>query len=152
MRRLLTLLLGATAAAAAAQLARRRRQDSAAAPAPPSPMPAPTARPLPDPTPGPIDEGAPGAVTAAPVPEAPAPAPQAAPDDATLEQAVETEIAGNPAVDEDGVRVDVDDGVAQLSGTVPDPETAERVGDDAAHVDGVVGIDNQLRPGDRAEE
>jgi osmotically-inducible protein OsmY len=48
----------------------------------------------------------------------------------------------------DEVAVDVEEGVAQLRGTVPDDETARRVGDDAAHVDGVIGLDNQLEPGD----
>jgi hypothetical protein len=159
---LLTLLAAAAAAAAGAYLGRRGR--SAPAPAPPAPMPPPTAPPAPpaaaeaappaaaepaaptaaEPVPGPRDEGEPGAITHAPVPEAPAPAASERPDDDTLEQAVETRIAEDPAVPEAGVEVEVEDGVAELRGTVADPTTATRVSDAAAHVDGVIGVDNQL--------
>ena len=37
-----------------------------------------------------------------------------------------------------------EDGIAELTGTVPDGPTAQRIGDDAARVDGVVGLDNKL--------
>ena len=168
MRRLLALLLAATGAAAL--LARRRRAQHAAAPAP-APMPGPTAAPVPpppaapapapaqpepepaEPVPGPIDEGESGAITAAPVPDA-EPAARSEtiepPDDATLVHEVESTIAEDPAVPEDGVKVEVEDGVAELTGTVPDETAAQRAGDDAAHIDGVIGIDNKLEPG--AEE
>jgi osmotically-inducible protein OsmY len=53
-------------------------------------------------------------------------------------------------VPEDGVEVEVDDGVAELTGTVPDEDAAQRAGDVAGHVDGVIGLDNKLEPG--AEE
>jgi hypothetical protein len=170
MRRLLALLLAATAAAAAALLARRRRALSAASP-PPAPMPGPTtapvepppapmaAEPAPEPEPataptaGPIDEGEPGAITAAPVPET-EPAAKServeTPDDATLVHEVESTIAEDPVVPEEGVKIEVEDGVAELTGTVPDETTAERAGDVAGHVDGVIGLDNKLEPG--AEE
>ena len=102
--------------------------------------------------PGPIDEGEPGAITAAPVPDA-EPAARSetveTPDDATLVQEVESTIAEDPAVPEDGVKVEVEEGVAELTGTVPDETAAQRAGDVAAHVDGVIGLDNKLEPGRR---
>jgi hypothetical protein len=174
MRRLLALLLVATGAAAL--LARRKRAQAAAPPAP-APMPAPTAAPVPpppaapvtpaaavaaepepatepsepaEPVPGPIDEGEPGAITAAPVPDA-EPAVRSDTveprDDTTLVHEVESTLAQDPAVPEDGVKVEVEDGVAELTGTVPDETTAERAGDVTSHVDGVIGLDNKLEPG-----
>ena len=68
------------------------------------------------------------------------------PDDATLVHEVESTIAQDPVVPEDGVKVEVEEGVAELTGTVPDAESAERAGDKAAHVDGVIGLDNKLDP------
>ncbi len=92
--------------------------------------------------PGPIDEGESGAITAAPVPDA-EPAARSEtiepPDDATLVHEVESKIAEDPAVPEDGVKVEVEDGVAELTGTVPDETAAQRAADDAAHIDGVIG-------------
>jgi BON domain len=174
MRRLLALLLAVTAAAAV--LVRRKRAQAAMPPAP-APMPAPTAppraaapvapvatpgpeparepaaEPASEPTPGPIDEGEPGAITTAPVPDATAvheAATVETPDDDTLVREVESELAKDPAVPDDAVKVDVEEGVAELTGTVPDAGTAQRVGDDAAHVDGVIGLDNKLEPGESA--
>ena len=155
MRRLLALLLVATGAAAL--LARRRRAQPAAAPAP-APMPGPTAAPRAACRAGrgrarPDRRGRAGAITAAPVPDAePAARSETVepPDDATLVQEVESTIAEDPAVPEDGVKVEVENGVAELTGAVPDETAAQRAGDDAAHVDGVIGIDNKLEPG--AEE
>jgi hypothetical protein len=177
MRRLLALLLAVTAAAAV--LVRRKRAQAATPPAPapmpaptapprapapaapvapvataaPEPAPEPAAEPAPEPTPGPIDEGEPGAITTAPVPDATAvheAATVETPDDDTLVREVESELAKDPAVPDDAVKVDVEEGVAELTGTVPDAGTAQRVGDDAAHVDGVIGLDNKLEPGESA--
>jgi osmotically-inducible protein OsmY len=111
-----------------------------------SAVPAPTAVTAAE-TPGPIQEGAPGAVTRAAVAEAPAPEAAPAASDDTLEERVERQLSEDPAVPDEGIEVDVESGVAQLSGTVPDEETAERVGDDAARIDGVIGLENELRPG-----
>ena len=165
MRRLLALLLAATGAAAL--LVRRKRAQSAATPAP-APMPGPTAAPAPpspaapgpeprsepaEAVPGPIDEGEPGAITAAPVPDAePAVRSETVepPDDTTLVHEVESTLARDPAVPEDGVEVEVEEGVAELTGTVPDETAAERAHDVTSHVDGVIGVDNKLEPG--AEE
>jgi BON domain len=133
--------------------AREPDPDPEPPPMPPTePDPSPAAEPSPSPgdeTPGPIDEGEPGAITAAPVPEEPEPEPAPAPDDSALERAVESEIAEDPEVPHEGVEVDVEDGVAQLRGSVPDEETATRIGDDAGRVDGVIGLDDQL---DRPDE
>jgi hypothetical protein len=162
MRRLIMLLVALGGAAAAARLVMKRRSGGDE-PSPANVMPRPTPpeedrmpdrEPEPEPasapadTPGPIDEGEAGAITAAPVPEEPTPEAPPAPDDAELERAVETEIAEDPAVPEEAVEVDVEGGIAQLRGSVPDEETALRVGDDAARIDGVIGLDDQLeRPG-----
>jgi hypothetical protein len=166
MRRLLALLLAVTAAGAAF-LARRRRAEVGTPPAP-APMPGPTAAPptppvapvAPEPaqdpageTAGPIDEGQPGAITAAPVPDTTAVREAETvdtPDDAALEREVESELAKDPAVPDDAVKVDIEDGVAELTGTVPDADTVQRVGDNAAHVDGVIGLDNKLEPDESA--
>jgi hypothetical protein len=169
MRRLIVLTVASAAASAAFRAIARRRAAKKPGPPQPGVMPRPTAAPPATPreepvaetpdrassessekseTPGHIDEGDPGAITAAPVPEEPAPAPPPRPDDAQLERAVESEIAEDPAVPDEAVQVDVEGGVAQLRGSVPDEETAARVGDDAARVDGVIGLDDQLeRPG-----
>ena len=178
MRRLITLLLGLAGVAAAVRIALRRRSgrqeplSASVMPRPtappaaedvPTPEPAPMPSYEPDPTPtgespesataGPLDEGEPGAITAAPVPEEPEPEPAPAPDDATLERAVESEIAEDPAVPAEDVEVEVEGRIAQLRGTVPDEETATRIGDDAARVDGVIGLDDQLeRPSGEADE
>lgn len=101
----------------------------------------------PEETPGPIPEGEPGAITAAPVPEEPAPEPSPAPPDSELERAVEAEIGEDPAVPVEGVEVDVEGRVARLTGSVPDDDTATRVGDDAARVDGIIGLDDKLERG-----
>jgi hypothetical protein len=163
MRRLLALLLAVTAAGAAF-LARRRRAEVGTPPAP-APMPGPTAAPpappvAPEPaqdpadqTAGPIDEGEPGAITAAPVPDTTAVREAETvdtPDDAALEREVESELAKDPAVPDDAVKVDIEDGVVELTGTVPDEDTVQRVGDNAAHVDGVIGLDNKLEPDESA--
>jgi hypothetical protein len=184
MRRLLALLLAATGVAALLARRKRAQSAAAPAPAPmprptaapaspptPAPAPAPSpvaAEPEPtpepepapppvEPTPGPIDEGEPGAITAAPVPDAEAVTSSDAvepPDDATLVHEVTSTIAQDPVVPEDGVKVEVEDGVAELTGTVPDETTAQRAGDVAAHVDGVIGLDNKLEPAEeqRGEE
>jgi hypothetical protein len=163
MRRLLALLLAVTAAGAAF-LARRRRAEVGTPPAP-APMPGPTAAPpappvAPEPaqdpadqTAGPIDEGEPGAITAAPVPDTTAVREAETvdtPDDAALEREVESELAKDPAVPDDAVKVDIEDGVVELTGTVPDEDTVQRVGDNAAHVDGVIGLDNKHEPDESA--
>jgi hypothetical protein len=160
MRRLIMLLVALGGAAAAARLVMKRRSGGDE-PSPANVMPRPTPpeedrmpdrepepASAPADTPGPIEEGEAGAITAAPVPEEPTPEAPPAPDDAELERAVETEIAEDPAVPEEAVEVDVEGGIAQLRGSVPDEETALRVGDDAARIDGVIGLDDQLeRPG-----
>jgi hypothetical protein len=164
MRRLITLLLAAAATTAVVRAIARKRASGAEESPGPSVMPRPTAAPAGEKreepvhetdepsadesgtseTPGPIPEGESGAITAAPVPEEPVPEPPPAPDDSELERAVESEIAEDPAVETESVEVDVEGGVAQLRGSVPDEPTALRVGDDAARVDGVIGLDDQL--------
>lgn len=166
MRRLITLLLAAAATTAVIRAIAHKRASGSEEKRGPSVMPRPTAPPVertreePEPvhetnepsrdesgtaeTPGPIDEGESGAITAAPVPEEPAPEPAPAPDDSELERAVESKIAEDPAVETESVDVDVEGGVAQLRGSVPDEQTALRVGDDAARVEGVIGLDDQI--------
>lgn len=114
------------------------------------PTPASPEEPATADTPGPIGEGEPGAITAAPVPEEPVPEAPPAPDDDELERAVQIEIGEDPAVLAEGVEVDVEGGVAHLTGSVPDEETATRIGDDAARVDGVIGLDDDLERGGEA--
>src|SRR5690349_11905505 len=133
MRRLITLLLAVAAAIAAARAIARKRGSGTDENLGPSVMPRPTQPSREEPmedkaeTPGPIEEGESGAITAAPVPEEPIAGPERETDDAELERAVETEIAEDPAVEADEVQVEVEGGVAQLSGTVPDEQTALRV-------------------------
>jgi BON domain len=67
-----------------------------------------------------------------------------APDQA-VEREVEAQLAASPLPAEE-VSIEVRDHVVQLEGTVPDPEVATLIGDEAAHVDGVQGLDNRLRP------
>jgi len=65
--------------------------------------------------------------------------------DHEVEREVEAQLAASPLPAEE-VSVEVRDHIAQLEGTVPDPEIADLIGDEAAHVDGVQGLDNRLRP------
>jgi osmotically-inducible protein OsmY len=72
--------------------------------------------------------------------------PAAKPDDSQLEREVEAQLAASPVAAEAEVTVEVRDRIASLKGTVPDPQTAMVIGDEAAHVEGVQGLDNRLRP------
>jgi BON domain len=73
-------------------------------------------------------------------------APTEGPDDQTVERELEAHLAESPVAGEAEVTVEVHDRIASLEGTVPDPETAMAIADEAAHVKGVQGLDNRLRP------
>jgi osmotically-inducible protein OsmY len=141
--RWISLLLGAAAVAAAARfaIARSRRAASAPVPAPASPA-SPAAPRAPEPAPSAVS---PAAETVKAV--APDLAAETAdtPDDSVVEREVEAQLAESPVAAEADVTVEVRDRIASLEGTVPDPQTAMAIGDEAAHVDGVQGLDNRLR-------
>lgn len=65
-------------------------------------------------------------------------------DDVTLARKVETEIFRAPDAPKGDVSIDVQAGVAYLRGTVADDEWIARLGDEAAHVDGIKGVNNLL--------
>jgi osmotically-inducible protein OsmY len=65
-------------------------------------------------------------------------------DDAGLAHKVETEIFRDAAAPKGDVSVDVQAGVVYLRGTVDDPEWIARLGDAAAKVDGIKGVNNLL--------
>ncbi len=65
-------------------------------------------------------------------------------DDVGLARKVETEIFRDTAAPKGDVSVDVQAGVAYLRGTVTDGEWIARLGDEAAHVDGIKGVNNLL--------
>ena len=65
-------------------------------------------------------------------------------DDVTLARKVETEIFRAPDAPKSDVSIDVQAGVAYLRGTVTDEEWIARLGDEAAHVDGITGVNNLL--------
>jgi hypothetical protein len=161
--RLLVLLLGAAAAAAAARVVlNRSRAGSGALTPPPTPTPVPpvpSRDAVPEPTPARDDApGAPGA-PGEPPPSAVSPATETVranagqidpadvtlPDDREVEREVEAQLAASPVAAEADITVEVRDRVASLEGSAPDPETALAIGDEAAHVDGVQGLDNRLR-------
>jgi len=166
MRRLLILLIAAGAAAAAARFARARSQPApAAAPPPPPPPPAtpapgrepepvsePKREPEPEPEPAPLEVSAVSPATET-VKEADVPELAETPPDEEVEREVEAQIESSPVAEAADVNVEVQDGIAQLEGSVPDEQTAMLIGDEAAHVDGVQGLDNRLRPtGETADE
>jgi hypothetical protein len=166
--RVIPLLLGAAAVAAAARFAANRSRSGAGElrPAPPTPTPTPQPAPAPvatqpgPPEPGPIapvgiDESPPAAE---PPPSAISPATEtvkatgpvaptdvSTPDDSEVEREVEAQLAASPVAADD-VTVEVRDRIASLEGSVPDEQTAMAIADDVAHVDGVQGLDNRLRP------
>jgi hypothetical protein len=155
--RLLVLLLGAAAAAVVARIALNRSRAGSGAltptpkPTPVAPVPPREEAPAPAPTRADApDEPPPSAVSpAATTVEATAgelltePAP--GPDDREVERDVEAQLAASPVAAEADVTVEVHDRIASLEGSVPDPETAMAIADEAAHVDGVQGLDNRLR-------
>jgi osmotically-inducible protein OsmY len=65
-------------------------------------------------------------------------------DDVTLARKVETEIFRAPDAPKGDVSVDVQRGVANLRGEVPDEGWKERLADEAGHVDGIQGVNNLL--------
>jgi hypothetical protein len=154
MRRLIVIagVVAAGAAAVGAALRRRRSAPApvAAAPPPPAPAPAPTPAPTPaaahEPDSPPPSVVSPAAETVKAVPATPAEAIPEPPADEELERAVEAELSADPVAEEADVSVAVNDRIASLEGTVPDEQAALRIGDEAAHVDGVQGVDNRLRP------
>jgi osmotically-inducible protein OsmY len=121
MKRFLALLAGAVAVAAAARIRTSRSRGPAPEPVRPAPVPTPAA------------------------PTAPPPAPSGR-DDNAVEREVEARLDKSPVAAEADVSVEVHDRVASLEGTAPDAETAVAIADEAAHVEGVQGIDNRLRP------
>jgi osmotically-inducible protein OsmY len=69
-------------------------------------------------------------------------------DDVGLARKVETEIFRDAEAPKGDVSVDVQAGVAYLRGTVDNEEWIARLGDEAAHVDGIKGVNNLLhQPG-----
>jgi hypothetical protein len=166
--RLIALLLGAAAVAAAVRHFAAGRSRSGASelhPAPPPTPPAPPAPPPPvvqaepaPPAPPARDEAPSPPADDEPPPSAISPATETVratgpvdptdvdvPDDAEVEREVEAQLAASPVAAEAEVSVEVHDRIASLEGSVPDPETAVLIGDEAAHVDGVQGLDNRLR-------
>jgi osmotically-inducible protein OsmY len=69
-------------------------------------------------------------------------------DDVTLARKVETEIFRAPDAPKGDVSVDVQHGVANLRGEVPDESWKERLADEAGHVDGIQGVNNLLHTPD----
>jgi hypothetical protein len=69
----------------------------------------------------------------------------ATPDDSEVEREVEAQLAASPVAADAEITVEVRDRIASLEGSVPDPQTAQAIADEAAHVDGVQGLDNRLR-------
>jgi osmotically-inducible protein OsmY len=65
-------------------------------------------------------------------------------DDVGLARKVETEIFRDADAPKGDVSVNVEAGVAYLRGTVADEEWIARLGDEAAHVDGIKGVNNLL--------
>src|SRR5262245_54699305 len=65
-------------------------------------------------------------------------------DDVRLARKVETEIFRDADAPKGDVSVNVEAGVAYLRGEVADEEWIARLGDEAAHVDGVKGVNNLL--------
>jgi osmotically-inducible protein OsmY len=65
-------------------------------------------------------------------------------DDVGLARKVETEIFRDADAPKGDVSVDVQAGVAYLRGTVEDEQWIARLGDEAAHVEGVKGVNNLL--------
>jgi len=65
-------------------------------------------------------------------------------DDVGLARKVESEIFRDAAAPKGDVSVDVQAGVAYLRGSVEDPEWIARLGDEAAKVDGIKGVENLL--------
>ena len=65
-------------------------------------------------------------------------------DDVGLARKVESEIFRDAAAPKGDVSVDVQAGVAYLRGAVEDPEWIARLGDEAAKVDGIKGVENLL--------
>jgi hypothetical protein len=145
------------AAAARTAIARRRSSElpPPAPPAPPRPVPEPAAA-APEPSSPPAAEAeapstvSPAAETVRAVAGDLLSEPAELPDDRTVEREVEAQLAASPVAAEAEVSVEVRDRIASLEGSVPDPETATLIGDEAAHVDGVQGLDNRLRPGREA--
>jgi hypothetical protein len=148
MRRLLLFVSAvAIAAAARAAIARSRKPSGDLAPPPAAPAAAPApppAEPAPAPEP-PVSVASPAAETVKAAGEL-STEPAAKPDDSQLEREVEAQLAASPVAAEAEVTVEVRDRIASLEGTVPDPQTAMVIGDEAAHVEGVQGLDNRLRP------
>ena len=69
-------------------------------------------------------------------------------DDVTLARKVETEIFRDPDAPKGQVSVDVQAGVANLRGMVPDEGWITKLADDAKKVDGIKDVNNLLhRPG-----
>jgi osmotically-inducible protein OsmY len=69
-------------------------------------------------------------------------------DDVGLAHKVETEIFRDAEAPKGDVSVNVEAGVAYLRGTVADEKWIARLGDEAAHVDGIKGVNNLLhQPG-----
>ncbi len=66
------------------------------------------------------------------------------PDDVTLARKVETEIFRGDDVPKGGVSIDVQAGVAHLRGEVPDEAWIGRLGEAAAGVEGIKGVQNLL--------
>jgi hypothetical protein len=157
MRRLL-ILLAATALAAAVRtaIARRRTPEPVVAPRPEPPPAAPREEPPPPPASEeppapaapeePVSRLSPAAETVKAVADDLLSEPAELPDDRTVEREVEAQLAASPLAAQAEVSVEVREHVASLEGSVPDPETATLIGDEAAHVDGVQGLDNRLRP------
>ena len=157
--RLLVLLLGAAAAAAAARVALNRSRTGSGALTPPPTPPAPRTPPAPPARPAPPAPPAPPVADQEPPPSAVSPAattvkatagelltePAPGPDDREVEREVEAQLAASPVAAQADVTVEVHDRIASLEGSAPDPETAMAIGDEAAHVDGVQGLDNRLR-------
>ena len=65
-------------------------------------------------------------------------------DDIGLAHKVETEIFRDAEAPKGDVSVNVEAGVAYLRGTVADGKWIARLGDEAAHVDGIKGVNNLL--------
>jgi hypothetical protein len=59
------------------------------------------------------------------------------------EQEIRTSLQKAPDLKDDYIAVDVDDGIAQLKGTV-DSQAEKRKATQVAHVQGILGVDNRL--------
>ena len=72
-------------------------------------------------------------------------------DDVTLARKVETELFRPADVPKGSISVNVNDGVVELRGELPDQEQIDELGDTARKIDGVKDVRNLLRTGNAAD-